>query len=117
MITRTAGVPLANQRWETHVRRSTNLGVSWDDLILANTRADVPAMAFVPYLGDYAYIQAIGKDFYGIFSASNFPDLNNFPQGVTYQRRANFTTHQLLRADGTEVPVSIDPFFFRLHEP
>lgn len=112
------GAPLANQRWETHVRRSTDLGVTWDDLILANTSAASPVVTFIPYLGDYDYIQAIGRDFYGIFSASNFPDLANFPQGVTYQRNANFTTHQLLNVAGTTtVAVSIDPFFFKLTEP
>jgi len=112
------GAALANQRWETHVRRSTNLGVSWDDLLLANTPASVPTVTFIPYLGDYAYIQAIGRDFYGVFSASNVPDLANFPQGVTYQRRANSTTHQLFRTDGvTVVQPSIDPFYFKLREP
>ena len=112
------GAALANQRWVTHVRRSTNLGVSWDDLILANTSAATPAMVFLPYIGDYAYIQAIGRDFYGVFSASNFPDLQNFPQGVSYQRNANFTTRQLFNGAGTAtIAVSIDPFFFRIVEP
>jgi hypothetical protein len=112
------GAPLANQRWETHVRRSVNLGVAWDDLVLANTSAATPAATFLPYLGDYDYILAQGKDFYGIFSASNFPDLANFPQGVTYQRNVNFGTHQLFRTDGvTVVPISIDPFFFKITEP
>lgn len=112
------GATLANQRWETHVRRSTDLGTTWNDLVLANTPAATPAASFLPYLGDYAYIQAIGQDFYGIFSASNVPDLANFPQGVSYQRRANFSSHQLLAADGvTAVAASIDPFFFRLHDP
>jgi len=112
------GVPLANQRWETHVRRSVNQGGAWDDIILANTSAATPVVTFIPYLGDYAYIQAIGKDFYGIFSASNFPDMANFPLGVTYQRNANFNTHQLFRTDGvTQVAVSIDPFFFKIVEP
>ena len=37
----------------------------------------------------------------------------NFPQGVTYLRNHNFTTRRLLALNGTtEVPVSIDPFFF-----
>lgn len=112
------GVPLANQRWETHIRRSVNLGVVWDDTILANTSAATPTATFIPYLGDYVHVQAIGKDFYGIFSASNFPTLANFPQGVTYQRNANFATNQLFRIDGvTPVAVSIDPFFFRIVEP
>jgi hypothetical protein len=112
------GAVLANQRWETHVRRSTDLGVNWNDLILANTSAASPTVSFIPYLGDYVHILAQGKDFYGIFSASNFPDLANFPQGVTYQRNANFTTKQLFRTDGvTTVAVSIDPFFFKIVEP
>lgn len=112
------GATLANQRWETHVRRSTDLGVTWNDVILANTSAASPTVSFIPYLGDYVYVQAIGRDFYGIFSASNFPDLANFPQGVTFQRNANFTTHQLFRTDGvTAVAVSIDPYFFKITEP
>lgn len=112
------GAALANQRWVTRVRRSTNQGASWDDLILANTSAATPVVTFLPYIGDYVHIQAIGKDFYGVFSASNFPDLANFPQGVTYQRAVNFNTRQLFRTDGvTTVAVSIDPFFFKITEP
>jgi len=112
------GVTLANQRWQTHVRRSTDLGVNWNDLILANTSAATPTATFIPYLGDYVHILAQGKDFYGIFSASNAPNLANFPQGVTYQRNVNFTTQQLFRTDGvTAVAVSIDPFFFKIVEP
>jgi hypothetical protein len=112
------GAPLANQRWETHVRRSTDLGVTWDDVVLANTSAASPAATFIPYIGDYIHVMAVGKDFYGIFSASNLPTLANFPQGVTYQRNANFTTQQLFRTDGvTPVAVSIDPFFFKITEP
>lgn len=112
------GAPLASQRWETHVRRSVNQGASWDDMVLANTPAATPAVTFIPYIGDYVHIQAVGKNFYGIFSASNAPNLANFPQGVTFQRSANFTTHQLFRTDGvTPVAVSIDPFFFKLTEP
>ncbi len=110
-------MPLANQRWETHIRRSINLEVVWDDTILATTAAS-PAVTFIPYLGDYVHVQAIGKDFYGIFSASNFASLANFPQGVTYQRNANFATNQLFRTDGVTVAaVSIDPFFFKIVEP
>jgi hypothetical protein len=112
------GVPLANQRWETHVRRSINLGVNWDDMILANTSASSPVATFIPYIGDYVHILAQGKDFYGIFSASNLPTLANFPQGVAYQRNVNFGTQQLFRTDGvTPVAVSIDPFFFKIVEP
>jgi hypothetical protein len=111
------GAPLADQRWETHVRRSVDAGASWDDLVLANTSAATPTVTFIPYIGDYVHILAHGEDFYGIFSASNQPYLENFPQGVTYKRSVNFTTHQLFRVDGvTPVAVSIDPFFFKLDE-
>lgn len=112
------GVPLANQRWETHVRRSIDLGATWDDTVLANVSAATPTVTFIPYIGDYDHIMAVGRDFYGIFSASNVPNLANFPQGVSYQRNANFTTQQLFNVAGTTVvAASIDPFFFKLTEP
>jgi hypothetical protein len=69
---------------------------------------------FLPYLGDYIRLVAVGKDFFGAFCGANVPDMANFPQGVTYQRTANFTTKTLLRNDGaTPVAPSIDPFFVR----
>src|ERR1044071_6342771 len=106
-------------RWITHVRRTTD-GTNWDDLILANVSAVTPskdANGFDPYIGDYVHIVTVGKDFYGVFSASNTPNLLNFPNGVKYQRNADFNTRKLLRLDNT-TPVlpSIDPFFFKLTE-
>ena len=90
-------------------------GVSWNDTVLANTPAMSPVKTFDPYLGDYDHLVAVGKDFYGIFSTSNQPRKANFPQGVQYQRNANFTTNTLLDVDNaTPVHVSIDPFFFKV---
>jgi hypothetical protein len=101
-------------RWVTHFRSSTD-GQSWGDLVLANTPANVPAKTFDPYLGDYDHLVAVGTDFYGIFSAANTPDMNNFPSGVKYQRNANFSSHTLLAIDNTtQVAASIDPFFFKV---
>ena len=103
------------QRWETHLRRSSDLGVTWNDLLLARPPANTPAVTFIPYIGDYVHLMTVGRDFYGVFSANNTPDLANFPQGVTYQRNANFTTRTLLNTDNaTPVAISIDPFFFRV---
>ena len=69
--------------------------------------------SFLPYLGDYARVVSVGKDFYGIFSGNNHPDQGNFPNGVSYQRNVNWNNHSLLDLDGvTHVPDSIDPFFF-----
>jgi hypothetical protein len=84
-------------------------------IVLANTPANTPVFTFRPYLGDYAHLMAVGKDFYGIFSANNTPDLANFPNGVLYNRNANFTTNTLLDVDNaTPVNISIDPFFFKV---
>lgn len=104
----------AGQRWVTHMRRSAS-GVNWADLVLADTPANTPLKTFDPYLGDYDHLLAVGPDFCGIFSANNTPDRANFPNGVVYQRVANFTTRKLFKLDGTTpVEPSIDPFFFRV---
>jgi hypothetical protein len=101
------------QRWETHLRRSSD-GISWSDLVLANTPAASPNKTFDPYLGDYDHLVAVDKNFYGIFSANNTPDQANFPNGVVYQRNADFNSRHLLNLDNvTTVPASIDPFFFK----
>jgi hypothetical protein len=105
------------QRWETHLQRSVDLGGMWDDLILAKPPANAPSAIFPPYLGDYIHLQAIGKDWYGVFTANNTPDQANFPQQVSFKRNANFNTHQLLGTDNTTpVAISIDPFFFKVTE-
>lgn len=116
-----AGVASA-PRWETHFLRTTDPGaVTFDSpgLLLANTSASTPPSAFQPYLGDYDHVVAHDRDFYGIFSASNFPDKANFFPGVIYQRFVDWNTHTLF-ADAAltrRVPVSIDPFFFKVAEP
>jgi len=104
----------AAQRWVTHLRRSID-GINWNDLILATVPATTPSKQFDPYLGDYDHLVAVGQTFFGIFSTNNKPDMANFPNGVKYQRNANFTTRTLLSVNGTtSVPVSIDPFFFKV---
>jgi hypothetical protein len=85
--------------------------------VLATVPSDTPTFVFLPYLGDYIYLSALGNTFYGVFSANNTPNMANFPNGVTFQRNADFTTHQLLDVDNkTVVAVSIDPFFFTVSD-
>ena len=104
----------ATQRWETHYRESTD-GVTWSDTLLCSTLSQAPTRTFSPYLGDYIHLMAVGKDFHGIFSAANTPDLANFPQGVTYQRNHDFAAKKLFALNGvTVVAPSIDPFYFRV---
>jgi hypothetical protein len=107
----------AGSRWETHLRRSVNDGGAWDDLTLSNTPSNTPVATFIPYLGDYMHLMAVGKDFYGIFSANNTPDPANFPSGVTWQRNFDSGTNQLRNFSNTaNVAASIDPFFFQVTE-
>jgi hypothetical protein len=105
----------ATLRWVTHFRRTTdNTGANWDDTVLATTPANAPVLQFDPYLGDYDYLLAVGKDFFGIFAANNTPDPGNFPSGVVYQRNHDFNTHRLMDLNNNPVDSSIDPFFFRV---
>jgi len=104
----------STQRWDTHFRDSDD-GVTWNDHVLCSALSQSPARTFSPYTGDYLHMLAVGKDFYGIFSANNTPDPANFPQGVTYQRNHDFGSNRLIALDGiTTVPASIDPFFFKV---
>ena len=87
-------------------------------IVLHTAPSNVPARTFLPYLGDYVRMIAVGTSFYGVFCGNNTPDLANFPSGVTYQRNANWATKTLLSTDGvTHVPISIDPFFFEWSPP
>lgn len=107
----------SSQRWQTHLRRS-NDGTAWTDDLLADTPANTPASTTSVYLGDYDHLMAIGKDFYGIFSAANMPVLASFPSGVTFQRNVDTATGTLRNVTNTgTVSPSIDPFFFSVKEP
>jgi hypothetical protein len=103
-------------RWRTRLELTRD---AWKSPATAfdlhRARTNSPRRRFLPYLGDYVRLVTVGPDFFGVFAGSNLPDLANFPNGVRYQRNANFPTRTLLRNDGvTSVPVSIDPFFFHL---
>jgi len=109
----------ANQRWETHFRRNQDATfANWDDLVLATVPANTPSVAFPtgfdPYIGDYAGMVSVGRNFYGVFSANNTPDPANFPNGVTFLRNHDLPTRRLLDLRGRQVTPSIDPFFFRI---
>lgn len=104
-----------NSTWETHFRRLEQS--NWQDNVLSKTPDNNPPPQFQPYLGDYCDLLAVGKNFYGVFSASNIPDKANFPEGVKYQRNADFSTKRLKNLSNTaDVDVSIDPFFFAVEE-
>lgn len=82
--------------------------------VLHRAPFNTPSRMFYPYLGDYVRLLSVRRNFYGIFSGSNVPDLTHFPSGVSYQRNADWTNQRLLDTDAvSSVSPSIDPFFFR----
>jgi len=103
---------LSNGRWVTHLMQSHDGFTTAQDLVLATVPADAPTQQFLPYLGDYDYLLSVGNEFRGVFCANNTPDFANFPQGVTYQRAADFNSKTLNDGAGNLVPISIDPFYF-----
>lgn len=103
------------QRWASVLRISRNGFATFKDIVLSSTPVHQPAPLFNPYIGDYAELRASGSSFMGVFSASNAPNMDFFPSGVTFLRNADFTSHRLLDFKRTgQVAVSIDPFFFRV---
>lgn len=104
-------------RWVTHLAGSGDRFSTAVDLVLATVPADRPVASYLPYLGDYVNVMAVGTTFYGIFSANNTPDPANFPHGARFLRNADWTRKVLLDVDRkTRVDISIDPFFFRVEE-
>lgn len=103
---------LSNGRWVTHLVQSHDGFTTAQDLVLATVPANEPAEQFLPYLGDYDYLLSVGNEFRGVFCANNTPDFANFPQGVRYQRAADFVARTLNDGAGNPVSISIDPFYF-----
>ena len=103
---------LSGGRWVTHLVQSHDQFTSAQDRVLASVPANQPAEQFLPYLGDYDYLLALGNEFRGVFCANNTPDFADFPQGVTFQRAADFSAKTLNDGAGNPVPISIDPFYF-----
>jgi len=101
-------------RWRTILKRSRD-AVNWSDVVLADVPVNAAPKQFDPYLGDYDHLVGVGSEFFGVFSTANTPDNSHFPNGVAFQRNADFGSRKLFRLDNrTEVHPSIDPFFFRI---
>ena len=70
-----------NQAWETRVESSANgYATPVMPVVLSKWKLNTPPMVYLPFLGDYTCVTALGKNFYGVFSASNYPDQANFPE-------------------------------------
>jgi hypothetical protein len=107
-----------SQSWETRIEQSTDgFTKPVTPTVLSKWKLNAPSMTYLPFLGDYVCLTAVGKTFYGVFTASNYPDRANFPEAVTYRRNVNWTTHVLLDTKSNPVAVSLDPFFFKVIAP
>ena len=100
--------------WDTKLELTTDAwATAVTPLVLHTAPSTTPIATFLPYIGDYIRILAVGTSFYGVFCGNNTPNMAHFPNGVVYQRAADWTTQRLLSTDGvTVVAPSIDPFFF-----
>ncbi len=101
-------------RWETRLEQSRDGFATRQDDLLASVPSNTPTVQFLPYIGDYNFLLAVGNEFRGVFSANNAPVAGNFPPGIVYQRSANFSNGTLDDGAGNAVSVSIDPFFFSI---
>lgn len=113
--------PVGSHHWQTHLRRSYNDGMTFDDMTLSDfpgEGANRPPGGRI--IGDYLDMQAAGKNFYGVFSAWNDLTYATFPQGVTFLRNKTpngSPNPHFLQTDGvTTVASSVDPFFFKTTE-
>ena len=102
--------------WETHLERfPANFAVGAQPAVewtLARFKLGTIA-PLIPMLGDYVQMTSVGENFYGIFSAGNLHVVPaNFPNDVVVKRKMSGT--QLVDSQGTAVPNSLDPFFFRI---
>lgn len=106
----------ASSSWVTEIVRTSDAFASDGSVTRLHIAPfSAPKRIGLPYLGDYIRLLAVGDTFFGVFSGSNVPDLAHFPNGVSYQRNANFATKTLFGVDGAKaVEPSIDPFFVTL---
>lgn len=105
--------------WQTITERTNNNFTTIVTTTLSTFPDNNPAGGGnFPYLGDYAYLTAMpsGKDFVGVFSASNDPTPVRFPTvQPTWQRNINTATNQLRNlANTANVNRSIDPYYYRI---
>jgi hypothetical protein len=112
------------EEWETHLWISADGFGTKQDFVLSKWKDNSISLQFDPFIGDYIHLSAVGKSFFGVFSASNEPNYKNFPftetfgrDHLSYQRDADFDRNILEdKANNVNnVPVSIDPFFVRIN--
>jgi len=106
---------MPNDRWHTMLAISIDKLASapTTNQLLADVEAQQPA-AVTPYLGDYIQLTARGKNFYGVFPASN--DLSSGKGkffNLTNQRLYDSNNLPITK-NKKPVAISIDPYFVKV---
>ena len=65
------------------------------------------------YIGDYEHMMAVGKDFFGVFSAENSPAASHFPDVDNLIIQRQHSGDSLQSGNGFALK-SVDPFFFHI---
>jgi hypothetical protein len=101
--------------WFTQVEISSD-GFASQPVPLVLSTAQNDSFGINNPVGDYDHMMAVGKDFFGVFSAnnavekSNFPDVNN----LVFQREHDAHNLYTNTSHTSTVPKSVDPFFFQI---
>ena len=85
-------------RWVTQLELTANAWAPRPTIVVLHTAPSAtPARTFLPYLGDYIRLLAVGTDFYGVFCGNNTPGQRELPErGRPTSATPNFTTRTLL---------------------
>jgi len=102
--------------WFTQVELSSDGFATPPSTLVLSTALNDSGFGSHNQIGDYDHMMAVGKDFFGVFSADNNPNKSNFPNvtKLMFQRESDANS---LYSDATHkftVQTSVDPFFFHI---
>lgn len=103
--------------WLTQFELSPDFAVAPTPLLLSMAPDDFdPIVNDHNEIGDYLHMMAVGKDFFGIFSADNSPEKSAFPDAhsVVFQREHDAHTLYGDSSHTGTVQTSVDPFYFHV---
>jgi hypothetical protein len=104
--------------WFTQVELSSDQFATAPTTLVLSTARNDPAQKGNNQIGDYDHMMAVGKDFFGVFSADNAPDAPNFPDVTQVFFQREHDAHTLYASSNhsplNTVQTSVDPFFFHI---
>ncbi|HEV7670334.1 MAG TPA: hypothetical protein VGS22_17585 [Thermoanaerobaculia bacterium] len=103
----------ASGNWRTKVEISGDDFVSMPATFILSIADSTEVGIGANFIGDYLHLMAVGKDFFGVFSAHNDPHPVNFPDvdNLIFLRENDGDN---MLSNGSFVQPSVDPFFFHI---